>query len=87
MEIPEYLDEKDLCWAPKRMPLGSELQRHCECGVEVSVRRSLQSFLLLYLFCNTVLRARSPISSDAKPAGGEKMLLCRPSALALWNAL
>eukprot|EP00983_Pelagomonas_calceolata_P001320 44862-Pelagomonas_calceolata.AAC.1 len=38
------------------------------------------------------LRARSPISSDAKlaqpnQAGGGQILLCKPNALALWNAL
>eukprot|EP00983_Pelagomonas_calceolata_P017277 541624-Pelagomonas_calceolata.AAC.1 len=31
--------------------------------------------------------ARSPISSDAKLAGGGEILLCKPSALAVWNAL
>eukprot|EP00983_Pelagomonas_calceolata_P084764 1156422-Pelagomonas_calceolata.AAC.1 len=33
------------------------------------------------------LRARSLINSDAKLAGGGPILLCKPSALALWNAL
>eukprot|EP00983_Pelagomonas_calceolata_P080300 1155097-Pelagomonas_calceolata.AAC.2 len=25
MEIPENVDEREFCWAPKRMPRGSEL--------------------------------------------------------------
>eukprot|EP00983_Pelagomonas_calceolata_P078828 1154399-Pelagomonas_calceolata.AAC.2 len=34
-----------------------------------------------------LLRARSPIRPNAKLADGGQMLLCRPSALALRNAL
>eukprot|EP00983_Pelagomonas_calceolata_P007837 256460-Pelagomonas_calceolata.AAC.1 len=48
-------------------------------------------FTVLELFqaCSkdVVLRSRSPIILDAKLAGGGQILLCKPSALALWNAL
>eukprot|EP00983_Pelagomonas_calceolata_P047012 1140428-Pelagomonas_calceolata.AAC.3 len=62
MEIPEYLDMRELYWA----------QKECHGGQSSS---------------GSVLRARSPIDSDAKLAGWGQIILCKLSALALWNAL
>eukprot|EP00983_Pelagomonas_calceolata_P065686 1148689-Pelagomonas_calceolata.AAC.1 len=66
------------CYSPRERLFSLEwrvpiLGGLSEYEVEASLRR--------------ILRARSPISSDAKLASGGQMLLCRPSALALWSAL
>eukprot|EP00983_Pelagomonas_calceolata_P044761 1139439-Pelagomonas_calceolata.AAC.1 len=81
MEIPTNLDERELCWAPK------------EChGVRAPVVKVMSVFVqgrghfLLGGLC-PIWKALSTISPDAKLAGGGQILLCRPSALALWNAL
>eukprot|EP00983_Pelagomonas_calceolata_P042319 1138453-Pelagomonas_calceolata.AAC.2 len=50
-------------------------------------REGVVNLFTLILVLQLVLRAGSPMSSDAKLAGREQKLLCMPSALALWNAL